>query len=218
MPASRPYVLGLTGGIGCGKSEAARLLTSLGAAHVDADAISRALTAPGGAALSAIRETFGESVFRPDGALDRAALGEIVFSDPSAKERLEGIVHPLVWAEARREIAAADAPVAVLDVPLLFESGMDALCDETWAMAAPEGVQVARVMERDGLTEVQAQARIASQMPDAERRARAGRVIDSDRPVEETRCELRRLYGELLERIGEDTRDTEEVCRGRTGK
>ena len=202
MRANEPFVLGLTGGIGCGKSEAARHLRSLGAAHIDADAISRALTAPGGEALPEIRREFGDRVFAPDGALDRAALAEIVFSDSAAKRRLEGIIHPLVWARTRRAIAEADAPVAVLDVPLLFESGMDALCGEVWTMYADEATQIARIRARDGLTEAEARARIANQMPMAERNARAARVIDSARPVEETRSELTRLYEALLGRIG----------------
>ena len=202
MRASRPFVLGLTGGIGCGKSEAARHLRELGAAHIDADAISRALTAPGGEALPEIRRAFGDGVFFPDGTLDRGALAEIVFADPAAKARLEAVIHPLVWARVLREIEEADAPVAVLDVPLLFESGMDALCGETWAMSADEATQIERIRERDGLTEAQARARIANQLPMAERNARAARVIDSARPIRETRSELARLYRELLGRIG----------------
>ena len=200
MNASKPFVLGLTGGIGCGKSEAARHLKSLGAAHIDADAISRALTAPGGAALPEIRREFGDGVFFPDGTLDRGALAEIVFANASAKARLEGIIHPLVREYTLRAIAEADAPVAVLDVPLLFESGMDELCGETWAMAADEAIQIRRVRERDGLTEAQARARIANQLPMAERNARATRVIDSARPIEETWAELTRLYEALLKR------------------
>ena len=202
MRASRPFVLGLTGGIGCGKSEAARHVKSLGAAHIDAAAISRGLTAPGGEALPEIRRAFGERVFAPDGTLDRRALAEIVFSDEAAKRRLEGIIHPLVWARTRRALAEVNAPVAVLDVPLLFESGMDALCDETWAMSADEATQIERVRTRDGLSEAQARARIANQMPMAERNARAARVIDSARPIEDTRAELARLYAALLDRIG----------------
>ena len=201
MRASEPFVLGLTGGIGCGKSEAARHLASLGAAHIDADAISRALTAPGGEALPAIRREFGDRVFAPGGMLDRRALAEIVFADAEAKRRLEGIIHPLVWARTLRMIERADAPVAILDVPLLFESGMDALCGETWAMSADEATQIARIRERDGLSEAQARARIANQLPMAERNARATRVIDSVRPIEETRSELSRLYRELIGRI-----------------
>ena len=195
-------MLGLTGGIGCGKSEAARHLKSLGAAHIDADAISRGLTAPGGEALVAIRRTFGDNMFFSDGTLNRQALAEVVFADAAAKARLEGILHPLVWARTREAIAETAARVAVLDVPLLFESGMDALCDETWTMSADADTQIRRVCERDGLTEAQARARIANQMPMDARNARAARVIDSARPIEETRSELTRLYRELLERIG----------------
>ena len=201
MRASKPFVLGLTGGTGCGKSEAARYLASLGAAHIDADAISRALTAPGGEALPEIRSAFGDGVFAPDGALDRRALAGIVFADPAAKRRLEDIIHPMVLARTMRMIEETDAPVAVLDVPLLFESGMDEMCGETWAMSADEATQIARVRARDGLTEAQARARIANQLPMAERNARATRVIDSARPVAQTREELSRLYRELLGRI-----------------
>ena len=202
MRASKPFVLGLTGGIGCGKSEAARHLAALGATHIDADAISRALTAPGGAALPAIRREFGNRVFAPSGMLDRRALAEIVFADAAAKRKLEEIIHPLVRSRTLRMIAETDAPVAVLDVPLLFESGMDELCGETWAMSADEAIQIARIRERDGLSEAQARARIANQLPMAERNARAARVIDSARPIEDTRAELARLYAALLERIG----------------
>ena len=201
MRASKPFVLGLTGGTGCGKSEAARYLASLGAAHIDTDAISRALTAPGGEALPEIRRAFGDGVFASDGALDRRALAGIVFADPAAKRRLEDIIHPMVLARTMRMIEETDAPVAVLDVPLLFESGMDEMCGETWAMSADEATQIARVRARDGLTEAQARARIANQLPMAELNARATRVIDSARPVAQTREELSRLYRELLGRI-----------------
>ena len=186
----------------CGKSEAARHLTSLGAAHIDADAISRALTAPGGEALPAIRNEFGDEVFASDGILDRPALAELVFSDADAKRRLEAIIHPLVWSRTLRAIDEADSPVAVLDVPLLFESGMDALCGETWTLSVDAATQIRRIRERDGLTEAQARARLANQLPMAQRNARATRVIDSDRPIDETRSELSRLYRQLLERIG----------------
>ena len=107
MHANKPFILGLTGGIGCGKSEAAACLRSLGAAHVDADAISRALTAPGGKALPAIRERFGDGVFYPDGTLNRGALGQIVFDSAPHRRLLEGILHPLVQHRVLSEIQAA---------------------------------------------------------------------------------------------------------------
>lgn len=205
MPANRSYVLGLTGGTGCGKSEAARYLATLGARHVDADAISRALTAPGGAAIPEIRRIFGEAVFAPDGGLNRRALADLVFADPAAKRALEGVIHPMVQRSVMDEIEAAGRDgvrVTVLDVPLLFESGMDVLCDESWAMSADARTQLERIRARDGLSEAQARARVAGQMPMEERNARASRVINSARPIEKTRAELCQLYQQLLKRIG----------------
>ena len=205
MPANKTYVVGLTGGIGCGKSEAAHYLCSLGAKHIDADAISRSLTAEGGKALPELRRIFGDGIFNADGSLNRRALGDLVFSDVASKRALEGVIHPLVQRQVMDEIAEASAAgisVTVLDVPLLFETGMDVLCDETWTMSVPPEVQVERVRVRDGLSTEQAQARIANQLPMAERNARANKVINSDRPMEKTQAELNQLYMQLLRRIG----------------
>ena len=205
MPANKTYVLGLTGGIGCGKSEAAKVLASLGAKHVDTDGISRRLTAPGGAALPAIRSVFGDDVFDAEGALDRRRLAEIVFNDLQRRRQLEGILHPLVQREAMEAIAEANEAgiaVTVLDVPLLFESGMDVLCDETWTMSLDPRIQLERIRARDGLDEAQAQARIASQMSMEMRDARADRVIDTNRPLEKTQAELAQLFAQLRRRIG----------------
>lgn len=204
MHANKPFILGLTGGIGCGKSEAAACLRSLGAAHVDADAISRALTAPGGEALPAIRERFGDGVFHPDGTLNRAALGQIVFDSAPHRRLLEGILHPLVQHRVLSEIQAAGERgdrVVVLDVPLLFETGMDVLCDETWAVTADAETQLIRVMSR-GFTAEQAQARIDSQMSAEERSARATRTINTNRPIDRTQAELTSMYQQLLKRLG----------------
>ena len=197
MLANKTYVIGLTGGIGCGKSEAAHFLETLGAVHVDADAVSRALTAEGGEALGDIRRVFGDGVFRGDGALDRAKLGKLVFGNEPARRALEGILHPLVQRDmlaAMDAAARAGAGVVILDVPLLFETGMDALCDETWALFAPRDRQIARIVARDGLSPEDAVARIDSQMSLEDRNARATHVINTDRPVERTRAELEQLY------------------------
>lgn len=205
MPANKVYVVGLTGGTGCGKSEAAKHLASLGAKHIDADEISRGLTADGGAAIEAIRQTFGEEVFHENGSLNRRALHDLVFSSVAHKRALEGIIHPLVQRCMVDEIEAAAGEgyrVAVLDVPLLFECGMDVLCDETWTMSVDAAVQMERICERDQLSEEQAAARIAGQMPMQERNARASRVIDSSRSIEKTHAELSQLYQQLLRRIG----------------
>lgn len=202
MPANKVYVLGLTGGIGCGKSEAAKYLATLGAKHIDADAISRALTAEKGEALDEIRRIFGDEFFNENGELNRRALGERVFGDTGAKRALEAVLHPLVQRRVMDEIQACEARVALLDVPLLFETGMDVLCDECWTISAEPEVQLRRVMERDRLNEEQARRRIESQMSMEERNQRANRVINSNRPIEKTRSELTQLFGQLLKRIG----------------
>ena len=197
MLANKPYVIGLTGGIGCGKSEAAKFLSTLGAAHLDADAISHELTEAGGAALPEIRRVFGEAAFNADGSLDRASLGKLVFGSEPARRALEGIIHPLVQREmlTRMDAAArAGASVVILDVPLLFETGMDALCDETWTLYLPREKQVARVVTRDGLTREAAEARVDSQMAAEARNARATHAVNTDQPIERTRAELESLY------------------------
>ncbi len=197
MLANKPYVIGLTGGIGCGKSEAAKFLSTLGAAHLDADAISHELTEAGGEALPEIRRVFGEAAFNEDGSLDRASLGKLVFGSEPARRALEGIIHPLVQREmlTRMDAAArAGASVVILDVPLLFETGMDALCDETWTLYLPREKQVARVVTRDGLTREAAEARVDSQMAAEKRNARATHAVNTDQPIERTRAELESLY------------------------
>lgn len=204
MSANKTLILGITGGIGSGKTEAARHLKSLGACHVDADAISRSLTAPGGEALPAIRERFGDGVFAPDGTLDRRAMGEVVFSNTAARHELEAILHPRVQRialQAADQAAQEGADVVLLDVPLLFETGMDALCDATWVLVADHEARVARVMLRDGLTREAVEARIASQMSDEERMRRATKVIRNDQSIEKFKSELTGLYQQLLKSV-----------------
>ena len=203
MLANKPYVIGLTGGIGCGKSEAASYLKTLGAAHVDADEISRSLTAEGGEALPEIRRVFGEAAFNEDGSLDRVSLGKLVFGNEPARRALEGIIHPLVQRSMLQRMDAAaqeGAKVVILDVPLLFETGMDALCDETWTLYLDHDKQVDRVVVRDGLTREQAEARVASQMPATERNARATHAVNTDQPIEKTRAVLEGLYRAALKK------------------
>lgn len=144
--------VGLTGGIGSGKSTAAAMLAARGAVVVDTDEISRELTATGGGALGAIREAFGVAMLGPDGALDRAAMRQRAFADPAARRRLESILHPMIRAEAERRMALADGPYAVLVVPLLFESGGYAgRVDRVVAVDLDEGLQVERTVARSGL-------------------------------------------------------------------
>lgn len=204
MPANKPYIIGLTGGIGCGKSEAAQFLKSLGAAHIDADEISRALTGENGEALPEIRERFGDGAFREDGTLDRARMAEFIFSNEAARRALEGILHPLVQRTMLRqmdEAAERGDRIVILDVPLLFETGMDALCDECWTLYVDRETQIERVMTRDGLDREQAEARIDSQMSVEERNTRATRAINTDRPIERTQAELAALYHAVLKKL-----------------
>ena len=172
------YVIGLTGGIACGKSNLSAALRAAGAQVIDADAISRAATAPGGPALPAIRETFGNAVFDGD-ALNRRALGRLVFEDSAARAALNAIVHPLVLSEMRREIDSRDG-IVFLDVPLLYECGLERWCDEVWCAYVPQREQLRRLQARDGLTEKEALARIRAQTPPREKARRADQIIRTD--------------------------------------
>ena len=159
------FIVGLTGGIGSGKSAAAKLFEELGAAVVDTDAIAHELTAPGGTAIAPIRAAFGDEVVAPNGALDRAAMRRKVFTDAQAKGRLEAILHPMIRAEADRRSAAARAPYVVLVVPLLVESGgYRSRVQRIAVVDCPEAVQVARVMSRSGLSAGEARAIMAAQV------------------------------------------------------
>jgi dephospho-CoA kinase len=201
LPANDTIIIGLTGGIGSGKTEAGRILESLGAVHIDADAISRALTSPEGEALPEIREAFGDSVFNVDGSLDRHALAAAVFENPDRRRALEAILHPRVQRRALEMIDRArrnGAAAVVLDVPLLFETGMDAVCDVTWVVEANPQERVRRIMARGGLTEEEIASRVKNQMSDEDRAARAGKVVKNDGSVEKLAGELTNLYHQLI--------------------
>ena len=174
--------IGLTGGIGSGKSTVATLLAGHGAAVVDTDAIARELTLPGGAAMAAIAAAFGTRVIAGDGALDRAQMRELVFADPNAKKRLEAILHPLIGMEAERQAAAASgAPALVFDVPLLVESGRwRAKVDKVLVVDCREATQLDRVVQRSSWTAPAVRAVVDSQAPRALRRACADAVIYND--------------------------------------
>ncbi|MEZ5882373.1 MAG: dephospho-CoA kinase [Paracoccaceae bacterium] len=174
----RPFLLGLTGSIGMGKSTTAAMFSDAGVPVWDADAAVHAMYRPGGAAVGPIGAAFPAAV-GADG-VDRAALKRILARDPSALARLEAIVHPLTSAARTAFIAQhADAPLIVLDIPLLYETGADALCDATVVVTAPPAVQRARVLDRPGMTEAQLALILARQMPDAEKRARADYLIET---------------------------------------
>lgn len=177
-PRASGLRIGLTGGIGSGKSTVARLLVECGGVLIDADAISRALTAPGGAAIAPLRASFGDGLIDATGAMDRGRMRELVFSDASAKARLEAILHPLIGLEvARQENAAAGRPL-VFDVPLLVESPhWRERVDRVLVVDCPEDLQIRRVMQRSGWAGDTVSAVIAQQASRAARRAAADAVI-----------------------------------------
>ena len=182
-------LIGLTGGIATGKSTVARLLAARGAVIVDADVLAREVVEPGSPALAEIAAGFGDSVLTPDGALDRAALGAVVFADPAERRRLEAITHPRIAALMGERIAAglaSEAPLVVADIPLLFEGDRVGLVEGVLLVDTPEEVQLRRLMLRDGIAEAAARARVAAQMPLAEKRRRATWVIDNSGTPEET--------------------------------
>ena len=181
MAARASLRIGLTGGIGSGKSTVAAGFTALGGALIDTDAISRSLTLPGGAAMPAIVEQFGSPLQAADGALDRARMRDLVFADPSARQRLEAILHPLIRAEALRQESAAQGSAVVFDVPLLMESGRwRERLDRVLVVDCQESTQVERVMARSGWTREAVQSVIAQQAGRRVRRAGADAVIYND--------------------------------------
>ncbi|MBQ7868436.1 MAG: dephospho-CoA kinase [Clostridia bacterium] len=190
-------IVGLTGGIACGKSTVAQMLQECGAFIVDADAISRSLTAPGGAGLAPVRQAFGDAVFAPDGTLDRAALAKIVFASDEKRAQLNAVLHPLIRQEMLDQTALGQkqgAKVVVLDVPLLFEAGMQDMADLTVCVYAPQQVQIDRMASRNGYTREEALSRILSQMPVDEKRRLSDFDLNTDQPLDRLRLEVRRLY------------------------
>ena len=178
-------VIGLTGGIGSGKSAVADAFAALGAEVTDTDRLAHAVSAPGEPGHAGILRAFGPAYVRPDGTLDRTRLRERVFADAAARALLEGILHPLIRAAAAREVAAWTSPYGLLVVPLLFErGGHKGLVQRVLVVDCPEDVQLHRVMARNGLTAAAVRAIMATQLTRAERMARADDVLDNGGPIE----------------------------------
>jgi len=197
------FVVGLTGGIGSGKSAAADEFARLGAAVVDTDVIAHELTAAGGQALPEIARTFGADFIR-DGKMDRQRMREHVFSDATAKKALEGLLHPLIREESKRRIAAARGPYVVHVVPLLVESpDYRSRVDRVLVVDAPEEAQVARVRSRSQLSDEQVRAIIRAQAPRAARLAAADDVIDNGGPREALRKQVADLHQKYLQFAGQ---------------
>jgi dephospho-CoA kinase len=199
------YVVGLTGGIGSGKTTVAQLFAELGAAVIDTDAIAHELTSAGGAAMPAIASAFGKAMLREDGSLDRAAMRRLCFSDPAARKRLEAILHPLIRGESlARCRRAKDAPYALLVVPLLIESGA---CREqvrrVLVVDCDEARQIARVVARSALSEEEVRVILAAQASRAERLAAADDVLPNTGARDELRTGVSALHRRYVELAGE---------------
>ncbi|WP_326747827.1 dephospho-CoA kinase [Streptomyces virginiae] len=193
--------VGLTGGIGAGKSEVSRLLAGYGAIVVDADRIAREVVEPGTPGLAAVVAAFGESVLTAEGTLDRPKLGSIVFADPAKLRTLNAIVHPLVGARsAELEAAAGADAIVVHDVPLLTENGLAPLYDLVVVVDATPGTQLARLTALRGMAEEEARARMATQATREQRLAVATLVIDNDGPLEALELQVRKVWDELTAR------------------
>jgi len=194
-----PYCIGLTGGIGSGKSTAADIFKELGAAVVDTDEISRELTAAGGGAMPEIHKQYGPDFIAPDGSLDRERIRRLVFGNAEARKQLEAILHPMIRAESRARVATARAPYVILVVPLLFES--DAYLDllkRVLVVDCSEERQIERATRRSRISVDEVRAIMASQLSRATRRARADDVIDNDGGIEALRRQVGEIHSEYL--------------------
>lgn len=190
-------IIGLTGTIGSGKSAVARMLGELGADIIDTDEIARDVVKPGTKGLGTLVAEWGEDILNPDGMLNRDKLARIVFKDEKDRIKLNSILHPLIMEETGNRLADSKAPVAVLVVPLLFESGMDKIVSQRWVVTAAEGELIRRICERDGCEPDHARDRIRSQMSQEEKIARADVVIDNGGTLERTRAAV----GEAWKRL-----------------
>jgi len=201
-------IAGLTGGIASGKSTVSTVLAEAGAYVIDADRIAQEAARKGTTVHADIVAHFGQNILLPDGEIDRRGLGDIVFNDPVEKQMLEGIIHPWVREETARRLERirCDDPnaVVILDVPLLFETGMHHGLQEVIVVYAPEAAQLARLMARDRLAPAEALARIRSQMPIDQKKALATRVIDNSGSPEHTRTQALEVYRRLTLRSGKD--------------
>jgi dephospho-CoA kinase len=193
------FRVGLTGGIGSGKSTVASMFGELGVLVIDADQLAHELTAPGGAAIAPIRDAFGPDSLDSQGALDRPRMRERVFADPAAKTTLESILHPMIRAETEQRAARATTPYVILMIPLLVETGApSARCDRVLVVDCPESMQIERVMARSGLARESVEAIMSAQVSRAERLRHADDVIDNGGSAEALRPQVQKLHVRYL--------------------
>lgn len=198
---TRPYVIGLTGNIACGKSTVLHELARLGAATLDADAVAHACMRRGRPAYAAVVAAFGPCVLAADGEIDRRALGRLVFADPAALARLEAIVHPAVLDDTWQWLSTVATEVAVIDAIKLFEAGMAERCDEVWVVICPQEEQVRRLVRYRGYSEEEAWQRVRAQPPQEEKAARANVVIKNSGSVAELQVQVRSAWEQVQQRL-----------------
>jgi dephospho-CoA kinase len=195
---SNPYRVGITGGIGSGKSAVTEQLQARGITVIDADIVAREVVEPGSAALRAIAGRFGGEILRPDGTLDRAALRQIVFRDPRERKWLEQLTHPLIGARIREQLAGADSAYVVLSSPLLLETSQRDFVDHVVVVDVPESTQRTRTMARDNNTAELVQAIIDAQMPRKQRLAGADSVLDNSGDLTALAAQVDQLHEALM--------------------
>jgi len=194
------WILGVTGGIGSGKTAATDYFQTLGIVVVDADVVAREVVQPGQRALTAIVQHFGQDVLAADGSLDRRKLREIVFADPSQRQALEAITHPAIHAELIRQLQMASSPYAILATPLLWETGQAKLVQHSLVIDVPEALQLQRASQRDGSSEAQIKAIMAAQLSRDQRLAKADDVISNTGSLHDLYAEIDRLHPLYLQR------------------
>ena len=198
--STQQFVVGITGGIGSGKSAVTDYLETRGITIVDADKVARIVVEPGTSGLAAIAEHFGQDILLPKGALDRAALRKIVFDNPDEREVLEGITHPRIREEIARQLSDASSPYVVLASPLLLESGQSSFADYVVVVDVPESVQLSRTMTRDDNSEQLVKSIMAVQLDRETRLARADTSISNEGTLEELHTRVDALHTDLLRR------------------
>jgi len=193
-----PWVLGLTGGIGCGKTAVSTMLEQLGITIVDADIIARQVVKPKSDGLNAIVRKFGHSILLSDGTLNRSALRERIFTNSADKEWLNNLLHPFIRNKIHNDLTAAKSPYVVLVAPLLFENSLDKLCNRTLLIDIPQSVQIERTASRDNVSVEQVKAIIAAQMSREDKQKKADDILNNDRALTDVNHDLLTLHKRYL--------------------
>ncbi|MDI4670230.1 dephospho-CoA kinase [Pseudoalteromonas shioyasakiensis] len=192
------WVLGLTGGIGSGKSAVSAMFEELGIQVVDADIVAREVVEPGSLGLKKITEHFGDEILTSNGTLDRAKLRAIIFADESQKQWLNNLLHPLIRESMLSQLKQATSNYVILVAPLLFENGLEKYCNHTLLIDVPVDVQITRTTARDNVSVELAKQIIASQMSRADKQQKAGDILDNNRPLEEVKTDVQKLHEKYL--------------------